>query len=123
MMAFKPLWQAARLRLIDMAEEVGCSMVRGDWQLWVRKFRYWGVTCYCGEFKALREITSFAHEKRPDVDSFKFTCTHSERGADVKEKESHHDNLLIREFDHPIGGFTAHRDFMESRRSARSEGG
>jgi hypothetical protein len=31
-----------------------------------RKFRYWGVTCYCGEFQALKEITSFAHEKRPD---------------------------------------------------------
>ena len=79
-----------------------------------RKFRYWGVTCYCGEFQALKEITSFAHEKRPDVDSFKFICTHSEIGAGVKEQEAHRDKLLIREFDHPIRGFTAHSVFMES---------
>jgi hypothetical protein len=79
-----------------------------------RKFLYWGVTCYCGEFQALKEITSFGHEKRPDVPSFKFICTYGEIGAGVKEHESRRDKLLIREFDHPIPGFATHPVFLKS---------
>jgi hypothetical protein len=78
-----------------------------------RKFRYWGVTCYCGEFRALKEITSFADEKGPGVPPFKFICTHSEIDAGLKEQESHRDKLLIREFDHPIRGFTTHSVFLK----------
>jgi hypothetical protein len=78
-----------------------------------RKFRYWGVTCYCGEFQALKEITSFADEKRPGVPPFKFICTHSEIDAGVKEQESHRDKLLIRAFDRPIRGFTTHSVFLK----------
>ena len=64
-----------------------------------RKFRYWGVTCDCGEFQALKEIVSLGI-KRPDVDLFKFICTHSESGAGVMEQESHRDKRLVREYDH-----------------------
>jgi hypothetical protein len=60
-----------------------CSMVQGSWRLsdMDRKCRCWGVTCDCGEFQALKEIVSLGDEKRPDVDLFKFICTHSESGA------------------------------------------
>jgi hypothetical protein len=76
-----------------------------------RKFRYWGVTCYCGEFQALKEIVSSRDEKRPEVDPFRFICTHSERGAGVNEQESHRDKLLIREFDHPMQRYKTHVGF------------
>jgi hypothetical protein len=79
-----------------------------------RTFRYWGVTCYCGEFQPLKEITLLKDEKRPDVDPFKFICTHSESGAGVKEQESYRDKLLVREFDRPISGFTTHNVFLKS---------
>jgi hypothetical protein len=79
-----------------------------------RKFRYWGVTCNCGEFQALKEIISLGHEKRPGVRPFKFICTHREIGEGVKEQESNRDKLLIREFDNPIPGFTTHPVFLKS---------
>jgi hypothetical protein len=78
-----------------------------------RRFRYWGVTCYCGEFQPLKEITLLKDEKRPEVDRFKFICTHSESGAGVTEQESHRDKLLVREFDHPIRSFKTHLGFLK----------
>ena len=80
-----------------------------------RRFRYWGVTCYCGEFQGLKEIKSLGDEKRPVVDTFKFICTHSESGAGVPEQESQRDKLLVGEFDHPIQGFKTHPGFLKSR--------
>lgn len=79
-----------------------------------REFRYWGVICNCGEFQALKEITSFGDERRPDVRSFKFVCTHGEIGAGAKEQESHRDKLVREEFDQPIPGFTMHPAFLKS---------
>jgi hypothetical protein len=90
-----------------------CSIVRKDWQPMARKFRYWGVICYCGEFQPLKQISSLGDEKRPDVGPFKFICTHSESGAGVKGQESHRDKLLVRKFDHAIQGFKTHPGFLK----------
>ena len=92
--------------------EDGCSMVRLGLTM-DRKYRYWGVTCNCGEFQAFKEIKSLRDEQRPQVTSFKFVCTHGEIGASVKEQESHRDKLLREEFEQPIPGFTVHPAFLK----------
>jgi hypothetical protein len=83
-------------------------------QIMHRKYRYWGVTCDCGEFQALKEIKLLRDEQRPDVMPFKFVCTHGGIGAGLKQQESHRDKLVRKEVGHPIPGFTVHPAFLKS---------
>jgi hypothetical protein len=81
-------------------------------RLWIVNFVI-GESLARGEFQALKEISSLGHEKRPGVSSFNFICTHGEILDGVKEQASNRDKLLVREFDHPIPGFTTHPVFLK----------
>jgi hypothetical protein len=106
--------QAGRDRVNDLLAEVGCSMVLGDRQLWIVNFGIGESLAIAGSFKLLKKSHRLGMRKRPDVDPFKFVCTHSASGAGVKEQESHRDKLLVLEFDHQIQDFKTYPRFLKS---------
>jgi hypothetical protein len=72
---------------------------------------YWGVKCKCGQFQALKQITSHAENLKPCVQTFRIICTHCPEGC-VMPQEFGPKHLVIADLNTAIPGFNPHPDFL-----------
>ena len=71
---------------------------------------YWGVKCECGQFQALKQITSRVENLKPRVQTFRIICTHRPVGCGMPQ-EFGPEHLVIADLNSAIPGFKPHPDF------------